>query len=358
MLYKKFNKHFVFLTTVSFFLFFISSFLSHSQTADAGAIFILKGNTKLSSGKATEKVDLELKKEGQTVSKIASGKNGKYFIQMEVSTVNPNNDYTLYITQVGTVPKSVVINAYIPQEEYSLNAYVRYDFTLEIVMLETTQKDIVIERPSGRIHWDNTQHAFAFDQVYAKILQKEEAKAKEDPDKAQKELAEKKKKEEDELAQKKAAEDAKKKAEEDRLKAEQDAKLKADEEAKRLADIKAKEEADKILQQNLEEAKKKRMQDSLDRLAAIAAGKTTVEFKKFSKPVSANDVDQNAFDGAGAYSINIARKSQKAFTEKMNKEKAANLSTKYETNNTLTSLLDVVDENDKSQKFKVKSKKQ
>jgi hypothetical protein len=364
MLYKRFNKRFLFFTTVPFFLFFISPLLSYSQTADADAIYILKGRTIfLSSGKSAEGVDIELKKDGQTVTKITTAKNGKYYLEMNVSTSNANSEYLLYISKPGTVPKTISINTYISQEEFTMHAVPRYETDLEIKVIETTLKDIIVERPSGKIHWDNTEHNFAFDQVYAKIIQKEEEKLKEDPDKAQKELAEKKKKEEEELAQKKADEDAK-------LKAAADAKLKADEEGKRLADQKAKEEADRILQQNLEamkqEMKRKHTQDSLDKLAAISAGKTTVEFKKFSKPVSANDVDQNAFDGTGAYSINIARKYQKAFVEKMSREKAANLSTKYETNNTLTSLLDVVDEHDKSLKHavsvaepsKVKSQKQ
>lgn len=279
------------------------------------------------SGQSLEGVNLEVKKNGQSITKLASGKNGKYSIQMEISTTNTNNEYLLYISKEGTVPKTLSINTYISPEEFARYSYARYSFDLEVKMQETTEKDIIVEKPAGKIIWNAENHRFSFDQSYAKIIQREE-KAKEEPEKALKELAEKKKKEEEELAQKKA-----------------------DEEKKRLADLKSKEEADKILQQNLKamklEMKRKRIQDSLDKAAA--------EAKKFIEPVSAENVDPNAFDGSGAYSINIAQKSQRTFSEKMRKVKAANLSTKYETNNILTSLLDVVDEHDKSLK---KSQKQ
>ncbi len=327
MYYDEPNRNLFLSIAVFFFLFSFFSFSSYSQTAEkADAIFILKGNTKFLSGKAAEGVDMELKKDGKTINKIMSGKNGKYYIQMEVSTSNPKNEYVLNISQVGTVPKSLSINTYISQEEFNLFTYTRYDFELEIKMIETNVKDIVLERPSGKIKWDNSVHKFSFDQVYAKIIQKDEEKMKDEN--YLRELAAKNKKDEDELAKKKADEDAK-------LKAIQDAKLKADEEAKRFAHQKSKEEAERILQQNLEaikqEMRKKRVQDSLDSLALTAAGKTT-------------------FDGTDAYSINIAKKYLNASKEKMNREKAQNLSAKYETNNILSSLLNMVDEHDKRMK--------
>src|SRR3990172_1807594 len=121
MLHCAFNRNFFFITAVSFFLFSSFSFSSYSQTADgADAIFILKGNTKLLSGKAAEGVDMELKKDGKTINKIISGKNGKYYIQMEVSTANQKSEYILNISQAGTVPKSLSINTYISKEEFNL----------------------------------------------------------------------------------------------------------------------------------------------------------------------------------------------------------------------------------------------
>jgi len=333
MLYSKYPGSFIFAIAVSFFLLSFFSPISYSQTRDDDAppVFILKGNTKFLSGKPAEGVDLELKKNGQTILKTLTGKNGKYEIKMEVSVDDKNHNYLLYITQPGTVPKSISLNTYIAPEEAS---FLRYVFELEIKMIETKEKDIIIEKPSGRIHWDTEQHDFAFDQTY--LVMKE--------DDTERLLAEKRKREEEELA--------KQKAEEARLKAEADAKL--------LADQQSQAEAERIIQENLAAMKKqmreKRMQDSLDSVAT--AGKAIVEIIKISKPISPDDVDENAFDGTGAYSINIAKKALKQSQEKMNLEKATNLSAKYETNNTLTSLLNMVDEHDKSQKLKVKSTQQ
>lgn len=348
MRFPEYKRNFFFSFAVSFFLFSLFPFFCFSQGDATAAIFILKGNTKLHSGAYAEGVDIELKKNGQVISKISSGKNGKYYIQMNVSTTNPKNDYILNITQVGTIPKLLSVNAYIPPEEFNLFTFTRYDYDLEIVMIETKVEDIVLEKPSGKIKWDVTKHGFEFDQSYAKVAQKESDKMKDEN--YLRELAAKKKKEEEDAAKTKADEEAK-------LKADADAKIKADEEAKRIAELKAKEESDRILQQNLEAMKqemaKKRIADSLaevERKKAVEAANTKVEIQKFVKPVSPEDVDQNAFDGTGAYSINIAKQSLKTRHDKLNKEKAKNLSAKYETNNTLTSLLNMADEHDKKMK--------
>jgi hypothetical protein len=340
MLYSDNHRNVFFSIAVSFFIFLFSPFISYSQT-ETDAVFILKGNTRsLATGKGIEGVELELKKNGESIQKILSGKNGKYSLKMDISILNKSKEYVLYITQAGTVPKSISINTYISPDEYNSRTFPSYVFELEIKMIETTEKDIIIEKPSGRIIWDNAQHAFAFDQTYAKLTQKTE----DNPDKF---LADKKKKEEEEIARKKAEEDAAVRA-------------KAETDAKAIAEKKSKEDADGIVQKNLAamkaEMRRKRVQDSLDSIAGIIPVKASVEIKKKSLPVSADDVDENAFDGNAAYSINIAHRSLKMAKEKMNKEKAANLSAKYETNNTLTSLLNMVDEDDKNQKLKVKQK--
>lgn len=330
MLHSWHQKNVVLGVAVSFFSLFASPKISFSQKADGDvdAVFILKGYTRMANNKAAEGVELELKKNGQTISKNVTPKNGKYYLEMDISTLNKKNDFVLYITKEGTIPKSISLNTFIAPEEYKANAFPRYLFDLEIKMIETTVKQIIVEKPSGRIQWDPEQHAFAFDQTYAKTRE----------DDTEKILAEKKKREEEELARKAAAEEA---------------RLKAEAEAKRLADQKSREEADLILQKNLEAMKlqirKKRTQDSLDSLA-VASQKARISIQKFSKPVSPQDVDQNAFDGTGAYSINIAKKSLRKLQESKSREKAANLSAKYETNNTLTSLLNVVDEHDKIHK--------
>lgn len=346
MLYLIQPKRSVFTIAVSLFSFFSSPLSSYAQkqAGETDAVFILRGNTRMqSSGKPAEGVELVLKKNGQTVTKIVTTKNGKYYLEMNISILNKNNEYLLYITKPGTVPKSISINTFISADEFASNTFPRYLFDLEIKITETQAKDIIIEKPSGRLIWDASQHAFAFDQTFAKIKE----------DDTEKLLAEKKRREEEE-AKKRAEEEARKKAEED-------AKLKADAEARLLADRRSKEDADRALQKNLEamklEIQRKRTQDSLDSLAIAARGNAVVEIKRFSRPVSPEDVDQNAFDGTGAFSINIAKRSLKAFQQKMNKEKADNLSAKYETNNTLTSLLNMVDEFEKNKKSTAKSTK-
>jgi hypothetical protein len=255
---------------------------------------------------------------------------------MDVTSSNPKNEYMLYITKEGTAPKILSINTYMPQKEIRSP---REEYDLAIFMLETTVKDIVLEKASGNIHWESSSSQFKFDQVYAKITQKEMDEN------------EKRKKEEEKAAKKKAEDDARLKIEAEAAAA---ARAKADEEARRVEEQKSKDEAARIIKENLEAVKltirKKRLQDSLDSLSVLSAKKTTIEITKMSRPISADDVDQNAFDGTGAYSINIAKKKLRIQQELVNKEKAKNLSAKYETNNTLTSLLDMVDEHDKKMK--------
>lgn len=273
------------------------------------------------NGKPTDLVTLELRKNNQLINKLTTTKSGKYYLQLEASTTMPGSEYILNITKDGTVPKQLNINTYVPPDEFNIFPFVRFDFDLEIVMIETSAKDIVLERPTGKIKWNSKKHKFDFDQVYAKIIQKEEEKIKEDPDKYFKEMA------------------AKKKAEEEA------AKKKADE----LAAQKAKEEANKILQKNLAAMKEAlRKQRIADSLAALEAAKAKMEIKKFTKPVSAEDVDIKAFDGTDAYSISIAKKALNSEKRKREYKKASNLASKYETTNILTSLLDVVDEQDKN----------
>ena len=343
MLHIERAKVFVFPVAVSLFYFLSSPLFSFSQkiSGEADAVFILKGKTKLDNGTAAEGVNIEVKKSGELITQLVSGKNGKFTFKMNVSVLNKNNEYMIYISKEGTVPKTLKVNTYISPEEYSTYISPSYFFDLSITLAQTSEKIIVLQKASGKIVWDYEQHGFAFDQTFAQTKE----------DDTEKLLAEKRRRDSLELAKKKNADLA---AEEVRLKAIADAKAEADR--------KAKEEADRIIQKNLEAVKaeihRKRMQDSLDSLALANKGKAVVEIVKFVKPISADDVDENAFDGTGAYSINIAKKTLKAEQEKFSKEKAANLSAKYETNNTLTSLLNMVDEHEKNEKSLVKSIKQ
>jgi hypothetical protein len=331
MLYSEHYRTIFLSIAVSFFIFLSFPSILHSQTSEPDAVFILRGSTKLQSGKAAERVDLELKKNGKTISKIFSAKNGKYSLEMEISILDRNSEYVLYISQVGTVPKSISINTYISPEEYSSNTFPNYIFDLEIKMIEKTGNDIIIEGPSGKIIWDNSQHAFTFDQSYAKIIRKKE-------DNPEKYLADKNRKQELEAARKK----------------DEEARLKAEAEAAFLTEQKLKRDAEKDFETNAEAMKKnlikKKYRDSIDSARGVNNSKINLALKNPVKEIFSDAVDQNAFDGTGMYSINIAKRSIKEIQEKMNKEKATNLSAKYETNNTLTSLLNMIDEDEKNNK--------
>ena len=326
MLYFANHKAASLVTAISFFLFFIVPFLAVAQNEDINAVLVLYGNTVLSTGQSAEGVELELKKDGKIVKQILSGKKGRYSLQMAMSITDKHSEYTLTVSQVGTIPKTIIINTYIPSKYFYNYSEASFQFYLPISLIETAEKLNVVQRPEGKIAWDELENKYAFDQQYAILAKKHE---------------------EEDAANKKAAEEARLKAAEGaRLKAEQDANRAASEAARK----KAEEEAERALQQSLADAREKHKQDSLDRLKALADVKAPTEIIRIEKPASPADVDPNAFDGASAYSFNSARTSLKAIQDKTRKEKAANLSTKYETNNTLTSLLNMVDEHDKKMK--------
>ena len=320
MLYKAINSFFFLTSAASVFIFFTLP-PAYSQNKEAfTAFFVLKGSVKFAEGIPIDAVELELKKNGKLVSQIITPRNGKYNIQIPIDTLNPKSEYLLFITKDGFIPKTITISTYIEKDEFNQNSFERYDFDLEIVMLVNKASDILVEKPSGKIHWNYNEHIFSFDQIFAKIIQKEE-KTKKDSSIILKEFADKKKKEGDSIA---------------------------------LAEQKSKEEAENILKKNTDamrqELLSKHIQDSIDALSTHAEEKKTEDINQNMKPVSPEDVDQNAFDGTGAYTINAAKTYLKTAQEKMHKKQAANLSAKYETNNVLTSLLNTLDEYDKKMK--------
>ena len=365
MFYLKSKRNFIYLKAVSFFLF---SFFLLTAKAQNDAVMVINGRISTTGGKSAlagsmgvktnkvsedpvEGVDIEVKKNGVTIAKVTTSKKGKYSFQIPVSTTDSKNEYTVYISKEGMVPKMVNINAYLSQEEFAKHPFVKYDdFELDLPMLKTTVKDIVLDKPSAKIKWDDVMvHKFTFDQAYAKIAQKEELKMTPNPDLYFKNLAKKKKKEDETLSKNKTAADAK-------LKADEEAKKKADEEAKRLAELKAKEEADRIQREKAEAEKqellKKHIADSLaevERKKALEGANAKVEIKKIARPIP-EQITKSGFEGTEVYDLNVAQTYLKARQTRMNKEKGKNISAKYETNNILTSLLNMVDENDKKMK--------
>jgi len=360
MFFPFIKKKSVRLKTVTFFLF--SFFLITVQAQD-NSVLVIKGQTLTAEGKSSlagsigarsvktndegvEGVNIEVKKGGATILKTTSGKKGKYSFQIPISTSDPMNDYVVYISKDGFVPKMISINAYLSKNEFANYSSAKYDFEWDWNLLKTTITDIELDKPSAKISWDFLkEHKFSFDMAYYnKHVLKEDQKMIPNPDAYFKNLGKKKKKAEETLSKNKAAADA---------------KVKADEEAKKLAaDLKAKEEADRIEREKIEalkkEALKKHIADSLaeaERKKAMEASSAKMEIKKIVKPITEDyDAGKNTFDASETYSINIAKKSLSAEKEKRNKERGKNITAKYETTNTLTSLLNMIDEYDKKLK--------
>lgn len=306
--------------------------------------FVLKGEVTLND-KSAEGVTLELTKGGTKITKIITPKNGKYSMDLKQSITDKESEYVLTISKPGTVTKNLSINTYLPKKDYTEEPFI---YELDISLIATNLKDVVLQRPSAKIKWNTGEKTYGFDQAYAKIIQKEDAQMTLNPDKYFKEL----KKKADELNKKKAkaaadstaafeadkAEKARKEAEIARAKAIADSTDKANERI----------EAEKILKQKLEAATqellKKRKADSL---AAIEKNEVVPVV-----PVKVTTVESAIpeFDGTHAFSLNVEKNKMKIAKEKTEKKKAANLSTKYETSNSLTSLLDVVDSFEKKLK--------
>ena len=311
-----------------------------------------------------EGVTIEVKKNGASVLKITSGKKGRYFLQIPISTTDAKNDYVVYFSKDGMSPRMIYLNAYLSKDEFKKYQSAKYDFALDQGLYETTLKDIELDKPNGKIKWDAVKdHKFSFDENYARLQAGEEAKIKANADAYFTALAKKKKKTDDALAKKQSAADAKKKAEEElKRKADEEAKAlaaqKAKEESDRLAALKAKEEADRIQREKEAMAKadalKKHRADSLAedaRKKALEMANASVEVQEAITPARGNMKESNSgYDVSETYSIHIARRSLSAAREKRNKVKGKNLSAKYETFNILTSLLDMVDEDDKKNK--------
>ena len=348
--------------------FILFSFFTISASAQNDAVMIVKGQTATTIGKSSlagslgarsvkggdeplEGVTIEVKKDGEVIANIISGKKGKYTFQIPVSTSDSKNDYVMYVSKDGFVPKMININSYLSANEFANHSFTKYDFEMDLTMLKTTVKDIVLDKPSAKITWDAVKlHKFDFDMAYyTKVVQKEEQKMTPNPDLYFKNLAKKKKREEETIAKNKAAADAK-------AKADAEAKAKADEEAKKIAAaLKAKEEADRMEREKAEALRLKHIADSLlaeaQRKKEFDAASAKLDIKKIVKPVPEELIDsKNLYDASEAYSINIAKKSLSAEKERRNKEKGRNLTAKYETTNLLTSLLNMVDEHDKKVK--------
>jgi hypothetical protein len=308
---------------------------SYSQAKkNETARFTLYGKVVLDE-KPVENVSLEISRNGQFLRKILTTKNGKYSFSMNQDTLNQRNEYTIHITKDGTVPKTIVINTYIPAEQYDA---IPYEYNLEITLLTTTVNEVIIQRPSAKIKWINLDDGFGIDKVYAKIVQKEEEKLKEDPDKYLKELALKNKQEEEERLKKQA------------------------EQEQRRADELARKEAEETKQQEprptaeAEEKLKENVIAITTEMKKLAKEAKDSVYVKEEKDVKTAEVKtpvlskEEVYDNSKEYELKKARINQIKAKQKAEQKKKANLAKKYETRNVMTSLLDVVDEYDKPNK--------
>jgi hypothetical protein len=312
--------------SIFIFFLFISSLSFSQKKGDQPAAFTLYGKIML-DGKPAENVSLELFKNEQPLKKIVTTKNGKYTFVMNQDTVSQKNEYTIHVLKEGTVPKALIINTYIPKEQYDDNTY---EYVLEITLIPTTVNDVVIQRPSAKIKWNEVENGFGIDQVYAKIVQKEEERLKTDPDKYLRELAEKQKKEEI----------AKNKIENVIVKAVPQNK---DTIRTQLED----KDPEVVIKENLNAIKTE--------LKVLPKTDTTAE--KDNKAVVSSqaiapviNTKQEVYDESMNYSLKKDRIALRFSKENAEKKKNANLATKYETSNVMSSLLDAVDEHDKKLK--------
>jgi len=318
------------------FIFFILLLENNSYSQakkKETARFTLYGKIVLDD-KPVENVSLEIFKNGQFQRKILTTKNGKYSFSMNQDTLNQKNEFTIHITKEGTVPKTVVVNTYVPREQYDDTPY---EYVLEITLLTTTVNDVVIQRPSAKIKWIESEEGFGIDKVYAKIVQREEEKLKEDPDKYLKELA--KKQDEEERIKRQLAEE--------QIKAELASK--AEEERNRLEEEKEREATANKLKENVK-AITAELKDITKSDSVIK--RTPEPIDQSSVKVVQAPVKEEVYDESKNYELKKDKVQLIKAKEAAEKKKKANLATKYETRNAMSSLLDAVDEHDKRMKRK------
>lgn len=330
---------------------------SFSQSPQPFAPFTLYGKI-LQDDKPVENVTLELSKDGQVLKTITTTKNGKYSFVMMQDTVNRKNEYIVRVSKEGTVTKMLVVNTYIPKNEYDDN---NFDYQLEITMIPTKVNDIIIQRPSGKIKWNDSENSYGIDQVYAKIIQKEEEQLKEDPDKFLKELAERMKKEEEEKKRKEeeanrkaAEEEAKKKAEEEEAarKAAEELARKAEEQAA-ITIAKEKEIGKDTLNKDRITVENELVKTELkERDSAPDTTRMSPQKIQIRATIPVVNSTPEPFDHVTQYQLKKSRIDLEKRKRKEERTKSNNLAAKYETSNVMSSLLDAVDEHDKRLKNK------
>ncbi|HRG37980.1 MAG TPA: hypothetical protein PK289_05570 [Bacteroidia bacterium] len=331
------NKHAYAFLFVFFALALVNDAYSQAKKNET-ARFTLYGKIVLDD-KPVENVSLEILKNAQIIKKITTTKNGKYSLSLNQDTINRKNEYTIHITKDGTVPKTVVVNTYVPREQYDDTPY---EYVLEITLLTTTVNDVIIQRPSARIKWIDDEEGFGIDKVYAKIVQKEEDKLKEDPDKYLKELAKKAKEEEEQKQREKDKEDEKQKAE---------ALARKEEEQNRLEQERQKQESEDKLKENIK-AISTEIKTLAERKDSSKATPTQQQNATITPVPEVASSKEEIYDNSKEYELKKDKIKLIKEKQRAEKKKNANLATKYETKNGMSSLLDAVGEHDKRMKNK------
>lgn len=314
--HQKSKFHLSLLIIASVILLTLPEILYAQYKASGNIFLVLRGILKSPEGKPCEGVELKIRENNVLSAVLTTPKNGKYSIRIEVDTVYPNIEYQLSISKPGFIPKRISINPYIKKKEFENNLFERYNYDLEIEMIEAHAKDVIIEKPSGKIQWDYQQHSFGFYQTAAKITQRKDELTIDSTD-IHNELT---------IHRTYIADS-----------------VRNTELAKQKSEAKAESIATKKLS-NTNQAVSISKTDSSQIITT-----QTVENKPIvsDSPPTIEQVDQSAFQGNETYSLNTAKQSLKTLQDKIIKKKNINLSTKYETNNILTSLLNSVDSYDK-----------
>lgn len=333
-------------------LFFATSFAQKKVNFNfAGVVFNEVTEKPISGAK------VELIKNNQVIQSIITESSGKYKMTWDINQVDSNDaNYTVNYSSDNMISKSAKINTFIRRTLVS-----SYNFNLEVFMTPTSEGDIIIDLPSAKIKWDVKSLKFSVDQKYANIIK--EIKKQEDPKKVQELIAQQKREEEalkrKEEDEKRAKEEAERRAAAESMKKNMEAIRKQQEELDRLAALqKAKEDS---ANQATADALKKTMSALKQQVAEIKkqeaaapapVAEVVVPEPEPVKPEPVSE-DEDEFSIKEIYSIRdvkALRARSFVLSKELQKRKIKNWSSKYETENPLTSLLDEIDKYEKSAK--------
>lgn len=140
-----------------------------SKTKEAVPVFILQGGIKL-KGRPVSGAMLTLTKDGKTIAKMFTPKNGFYYFQMNRSMTDPQSEYILSIVKDGVASGVIRVNTYTPKEKFTA---VPYMFNLDIALTPPVNAGAVSKKDFGRIKWLTERNVFDFDKGYIPVIEKD-----------------------------------------------------------------------------------------------------------------------------------------------------------------------------------------